>query len=181
MIFTETKLAGAYLIEVEPLEDHRGFFGRYWCQNEMAAHGLKHVIRQANLSLSLKAGTIRGMHYQVAPYQESKCVSCAKGRVYDVIIDLRPESETFMQWEGYELREGDNKMIYVPDDFAHGILSLEDNSQLLYLVSEFYTPSAERGIRYNDPVFNIQWPIEIQEISDKDRMQADFDLQSFDQ
>ena len=128
-----------------------------------------------------KKGTMRGLHYQISPYQESKFLSCNHGRVFDVIIDLRVESPTFMQWYGTILDEKDNKMLYVPENFAHGVVSLEDNSQITYMVSEFYTPGSERGIRYNDPAFNIEWPVEIAVVSEKDSSHADFDLKNFDQ
>lgn len=179
MIFTETKLKGAFLVEIKKLEDERGFFGRAWCQKEFEEHGINTTIRQINTSASVKKGTIRGMHYQIDPYQESKFIRCTRGSVYDVIIDLRPDSPTFMQWVGHELSESNYRMVYVPGNFAHGVVSLEDNSEIYYPVSEFYTPGAERGLRYNDPAFNIEWPIEITEVSDKDKSHANFDVNTF--
>ena len=175
MIFTETKLKGAFLIEVKKLEDDRGFFGRAWCKNEFEEHGLNANICQLNTSLTKKKGTVRGMHYQVDPYQETKFIRCTKGRIYDVIIDLRPDSPTFMQWIGNELSEDNYKMMYVPENFAHGFVVLEDNSEVYYPVTQFYTPGAEAGIRYNDPAFNIQWPVEISLVSEKDMSHPDFD------
>lgn len=181
MDFKETKLKGAFIVEVEKVEDERGFFGRVWCRKEMESMGLNGDIRQCNTSLSKKKGTMRGLHYQISPYQESKFLSCTHGRVFDVIIDLRIDSPTFMQWFGTVLDGNDNKMIYVPEDFAHGVVSLKDNSQITYMVSEFYTPGSERGIRYNDPVFDIEWPVEIAVVSEKDMSHADFDLKNFNQ
>lgn len=181
MIFTETKLKGAFLVEIKKLEDDRGFFGRAWCQKEFEEHGLNGNIRQINTSLSKKKGTIRGMHYQLAPYGEAKFIRCTRGRVYDVIIDLRPDSPTFMQWVGHELSADNYQMVYCPEYFAHGVLSMEDNSEIYYPVTEFYTPGSERGIRYDDPAFNIKWPIDIAEVSDKDKAHADFDVNTFQQ
>lgn len=169
MIFKETKLKGAFEIEIKKLEDERGFFGRSWCANEMAEHGLNSVIKQANTSFSKTKGTIRGMHFQKAPYQESKLIRCTKGAILDVIIDLRPDSPTFKQWIGVELTESNYKMLYVPEDFAHGFMTLENNSEVTYLVSQFYTPGAEAGIRWNDPDFGINWPLEPTVISEKDQ------------
>ncbi|PSL06595.1 dTDP-4-dehydrorhamnose 3,5-epimerase [Cecembia rubra] len=169
MIFKETKLKGAFEIEIKKLEDERGFFGRSWCANEMAEYGLNSAIKQANTSFSKTKGTIRGMHFQKAPYQESKLIRCTKGAILDVIIDLRPDSPTYKEWIGVELNESNYKMLYVPEDFAHGFMTLEDNSEVTYLVSQFYTPGAEAGIRWNDPAFNIEWPMNPTVISEKDR------------
>ncbi len=176
MIFTETKLKGAFIIEIKKLEDERGFFGRAWCHNEFKEHGLNPNICQINTSYTKKKGTIRGLHYQVDPYQETKFIRCTRGRIFDVIIDLRPGSPTFMQWIGNELSSDSYKMVYVPEYFAHGILSLEDNSEVYYPVSQFYTPGAERGIRWNDPAFNIQWPVKVEIVSEKDNSHPDFDI-----
>ena len=174
MIFTETKLRGAYLIEVQKNEDHRGFFGRAWCGKEFEAHGLTAKIAQINTSRTKKKGTIRGMHFQVAPYGEAKFIRCTKGRIYDVIIDLRPESPTFTQWIGNELSEDNYRMVYAPEYFAHGFVSLEDECEVYYPVTEFYTPQAERGIRWNDPAFNIKWPVPIEIFTEKDMSHPDF-------
>ncbi len=179
MIFTELQLKGAFLIEVEKVEDDRGFFGRAWCQKEFEEHGLNGSIKQLNTSLTLKRGTVRGMHYQVDPYQETKFIRCTKGRIYDVIIDLRPGSPTFMKWVGNELSEDNYKMVYVPENFAHGFITLEENSEVYYPVTQFYTPGAERGIRFDDKVFNIQWPISIEVVSEKDANHLDFDVHTF--
>ena len=176
MIFTETRLKGAFIIEIKKIEDERGFFGRAWCQKEFEEHGLNPNICQINASHTKKKGTIRGLHYQIDPYQEAKFIRCTRGRVFDLIIDLRPDSPTFMQWIGNELSSDSYKMVYVPENFAHGILSLEDNSEVYYPVTQFYTPGAERGIRWNDPAFNIKWPIDVEIVSEKDNSHPDFDI-----
>jgi dTDP-4-dehydrorhamnose 3,5-epimerase len=168
MIFTETKLKGAFEIEIKKLEDERGFFGRSWCANEMKEHGLNTNICQSNTSFSKKKGTLRGMHFQHDPYQETKLIRCTRGSIMDVIIDLRPSSPTFKQWIAVELTQDNYKMLYVPEDFAHGFITLEDNCEVTYLVTQFYTPGAEGGIRWNDPAFNIDWPIEPTVLSEKD-------------
>jgi dTDP-4-dehydrorhamnose 3,5-epimerase len=174
MKFTETKLKGAYVIELEKREDDRGFFARVFCQNEFKDHGLEPNMVQANMSTNPKKGTLRGMHRQVDPHQEVKVVRCTKGAIYDVIVDLRKDSPTYKQWFGIELTDENYKMLYVPKDFAHGYLSLKDNSEVMYLVSEFYTPGAESGLRYNDPAFDIKWPIPIEVISEKDAKWEDY-------
>lgn len=178
MIFSETKLKGAFVIDVQKLTDDRGFFGRLWCENEMKAHDLETNIVQSNVSLSKNKGTLRGMHFQRSPYQETKLVRCTKGSVYDVIVDLRPESQTFKQWFGVKLSETDHKMIYVPKNFAHGFLTLEDNSEVYYLVTQFYNKDHEAGLRWDDPELNIDWPIMVHEISEKDNSHPNFDLKN---
>lgn len=174
MIFTETPLQGAYVIEIKKMEDERGFFGRSWCANEMKQHGLNADVRQANTSLSEKKGTLRGMHFQHDPYQETKLIRCTHGSILDVIIDLRPESETYRKWFGIELSRENYKMLYVPEDFAHGFITLEDDCEVTYLVTQFYTPGAEAGIRWDDPLFNIAWPMAPVVISEKDRTHPDY-------
>jgi len=181
MIFTETELKGAYLIQIKKIEDDRGFFGRAWCENEFREAGINPTIRQINTSLSYKKGTIRGMHYQIDPYQEAKFIRCTRGRIFDVMIDLRPESPTFMKWLGHELSENNYTMAFVPENFAHGFVTLEDNCEVYYPVTEFYTPGSERGIRYNDPAFEIHWPIDIEVVSEKDLSHPDFDVKTFNQ
>jgi dTDP-4-dehydrorhamnose 3,5-epimerase len=176
VIFTETKLPGAYLIDIEKRADQRGFFARGWCQKEFEAHDLIPRVVQTNISLSKRKGTLRGMHYQVAPYAEAKLVRCTRGALYDVIIDLRPDSPTYMQWLGVELSAENYKMLYVPEGFAHGFQTLVDNTEVTYQVSQFYTPEAEGGVRYNDPAFGIEWPLEVQVISDKDQSWPDYSL-----
>ncbi len=170
MIFTETKLSGAYIIDVKKIEDDRGFFGRAWCKKEFEEHGLNANAVQANVSFNKQKGTLRGMHFQLAPFSETKTVRCTAGAIYDVIIDLRPNSPTFKQWIGVELTEQNFKMLYVPEGFAHGFMTLADNSAVHYMVTEFYSPGAESGVRYNDPAFNIKWPMEATVVSEKDKL-----------
>jgi dTDP-4-dehydrorhamnose 3,5-epimerase len=175
MIFIETKLKGAYIIELEKIEDKRGFFARAWCQKEFEARGLTGRVVQANVSFNKKKGTLRGMHYQIHPYEETKLVRCTRGSIYDVIVDLRPHSTSHKQWVGVELTAKNYKMIYVPEGFAHGFQTLEDKTEVTYQVSQSYTPGAEAGVRYNDPVFRIYWPLGVQVISDKDESWADYE------
>ena len=174
MKFHKTELDGAWIIELEKLEDNRGFFARAWCEKEFEDHGLVTTVAQANNSWNTKAGTLRGMHYQVAPYEETKLVRCTRGALYDVIVDLRPDSPTYRQWIGVELTEDNYRMLYVPANFAHGFITLQDNTEAIYFVSQAYTPGAERGLRWNDPAFNIQWPRAVEIISEKDANWADF-------
>ena len=174
MIFAETKLKGAFILDIEKREDDRGFFGRAYCQKEFEAHGLPGDFPQTNVSLSLTAGTLRGMHYQFHPYEEGKLVRCVRGALHDVIIDLRPESPTYEQWIGVELTQDNYRMLYVPERFAHGFITLTDNVEATYQVSQFYAPGSESGIRYNDPRFGIEWPREIAVISDKDKSVLDY-------
>ncbi|HHS83830.1 MAG TPA: dTDP-4-dehydrorhamnose 3,5-epimerase [Gammaproteobacteria bacterium] len=175
MIFTESELKGAFIIEPEKLTDTRGFFARSWCQREFAEHGLNTNLVQANIAFNNKAGTLRGMHRQVAPHEEAKLVRCTRGALYDVIIDLRPDSSTCGRWLGVELNQDNHKMLYVPEGFAHGYLTLTDDCEIFYLVSEFYTPGAEKGVRWDDPAFGIKWP-EIPDllISEKDQAWPDY-------
>jgi dTDP-4-dehydrorhamnose 3,5-epimerase len=172
--FHDTGLQGACIIELEKLEDERGFFARTWCQKEFEDHGLVARVVQANTSFNIRAGTLRGMHYQAAPYQETKVVRCTSGALYDVIVDLRTESPTYNRWIAVELTAGNGRMLYVPADFAHGFITLEDNTEVNYLVSEAYTPGAESGLRWNDPAFGIEWPRPVEVISEKDAGWPDF-------
>jgi dTDP-4-dehydrorhamnose 3,5-epimerase len=174
VIFQQTELQGAFLIELDKIQDNRGFFARAWCAKELAAHGLTAVVHQANVSFNIKAGTLRGMHYQVEPYGEAKTVRCTRGAIYDVIIDLRPKSPTYKQWIGAELTADNYTMLYVPENFGHGFLTLADNTEVTYQVSEFYTPGAERGIRWNDPAFAIRWPADVRVVSEKDANWPDY-------
>ena len=174
MIFIEIQLKGAFLIELQRLEDERGFFARSWCKREFDQHGLKSKFVQCNISFNRKRGTLRGMHYQSEPYEEIKLIRCTKGAIYDVIIDLRPESKTFKEWFSTELTEDNRKMLYIPEGFAHGFLTLEDDTEVFYQMSEFYTPGHATGVRWNDPVFNIVWPIDVKVISEKDDKFSDF-------
>ncbi len=174
MKYTEAKLKGAFVVKIEKLSDERGFFARSWCQKEFEDQGLISRLVQTNVSYNRKKGTLRGMHYQIAPYQECKLIRCTRGAIYDVIIDLRPDSATYKQWTGVELTADNYTMLYVPEDFAHGFLTLTDNTEITYQVSQFYTPGSEKGIRFDDTAFNIQWPLEVTVISDKDRTWPDF-------
>ena len=174
MIFTETKLTGAFIIEPEKLADERGFFARTWCKREFNSHGLNPNLVQCNISFNKIKGTIRGMHYQSAPYEEAKLVRCTKGKIYDVIIDIRPESLTYKQWISVELSAANHKSIYIPEGFAHGFQSLKDNTEVFYQMGEFYQPECACGIRWNDPQFNVIWPFEAITISDKDKNWDDF-------
>jgi len=168
MIFTETGLKGAYIIDINKLADDRGYFARTFCKNEFDKVGLEPNIAQTNMSFNPKKGTLRGMHYQVSPYEETKLVKCTSGAIYDIIIDLRKDSPTYFKWIGVELSEDNNRMLYVPKDFAHGFITLADNTAIQYMVSQFYAPGAEKGIKWDDPKFNIHWPIDIAVISEKD-------------
>ena len=175
MIFTQTPISGAYLIEPEKHGDGRGFFARVFCTNEFRQHGLSTNFVQVNNSLSASQGTLRGMHYQLAPKAETKLVRCIRGALYDVILDLRQDSPTFGKSFGVELTAENRRMLYVPKGFAHGILTLVDDTEAFYFTDEFYAPEMERGIRWDEPMFAIDWPIEPLVISDKDRGHADFD------
>ena len=174
MIFTETKLKGAYILDLEKHGDDRGFFARSFCKKEFEQYGLVSDVVQTNVSHSVKKGTLRGMHYQLAPHQETKLVRCTQGALHDVIIDLRKDSPTYKQWIGVELTADNHKMLFVPRDFAHGFLTLEEHTEITYEVSEFYTPEAESGLRWNDPAFGIEWPATVHEISDKDANWPDY-------
>jgi dTDP-4-dehydrorhamnose 3,5-epimerase len=168
MIFTETKLQGAYQIDLELREDDRGFFARSFCQNEFAARDLQTVIAQSNVSFNRKKGTLRGMHFQTAPKAEAKLVRCSRGAIYDVIIDLRPESATYCSWDAIDLTADNNRMLYIPEGFAHGFQTLVDNTEVFYQMFEFYSPEHAGGVRWDDPAFGITWPIADPIISEKD-------------
>jgi dTDP-4-dehydrorhamnose 3,5-epimerase len=168
MIFTQTELKGAYVIDLEHKEDNRGFFARTFCAQEFEQHGLKPTVAQCNLSYNYKKGTMRGMHYQIPPAAETKLIRCTKGAIYDVIIDMRPESPTFLSHFGVELTQENRRALYIPEMFAHGYQALTDDAEVTYQVGEFYTPGYERGLRYDDPFFNIEWPLEVTVISEKD-------------
>jgi dTDP-4-dehydrorhamnose 3,5-epimerase len=170
MIFTETRIKGVYLIEPELLADERGFFARSFCKEEFRSHGLETDIVQCNISYNKKKGTLRGMHYQVPPFEEAKIVSCTKGSIYDVIVDLRRDSSTYCQWVATELSDNNFKMMYIPTGCAHGFQTLEDDVIVNYQMTEIYHPECARGVRWDDPIFKIEWPI-IQKIiiSEKDR------------
>lgn len=174
MKFQETHLKGSYVIELEKRGDERGFFARFFCKDEFAKNDINNGILQINNSFSRDKGTLRGMHYQLAPNSEDKIVRCIKGSLYDAIIDIREGSKTFGQWFGAELSAENRKTLFVPKGFAHGFITLEDNTEAFYLVTAKYSFERERGIRYNDPRFNIEWPIEPLIISDKDKKHPDF-------
>ncbi len=174
MIFTETKLKGAFLIEPELMKDERGFFARSFCENEFKGHGLKSRVLQCNLSFNSAKGTVRGMHYQTAPFAEAKLVSCTRGGVYDVIIDLRPDSSTYCQWFAAELTTENYRMLYIPEGFAHGFQALTENAMVFYQMYGFYHPEAARGVRWDDPAFAIRWPLTTRNITEKDRTYPDF-------
>jgi dTDP-4-dehydrorhamnose 3,5-epimerase len=174
MKFRETPLKGAYLVGIEPVQDERGFFARSWCCNEFAARGLNARLVQCNITLTRHKGTLRGMHYQTAPHEEAKLVRCTRGSIHDVIIDLRSDSPTFRHWFATELTADNYTLLYVPEGFAHGFLTLADNSEVFYQMSEFYRPECAAGVRWNDPAFNIEWPGTVRIISQKDRGFPDF-------
>jgi dTDP-4-dehydrorhamnose 3,5-epimerase len=169
MIFTETKLNGAYIIDIELREDSRGFFARAFCQREMEAHGLKPIIAQANVAFNHQKGTLRGMHFQYPPAAETKLVRCTRGAILDVIVDLRPESPTYLHHIAVELTEDNHCGIYVPERFAQGYQVLRDKTEISYQVGEYYTPGAEGGLVYNDPRLGLKWPLSVSLISDKDQ------------
>jgi dTDP-4-dehydrorhamnose 3,5-epimerase len=179
MIFSETKLKGAYLIDIQPIGDERGFFSRSFCKQEFSGHGLKTEIAQCNISFNKQRGTLRGMHFQRPPKEEAKLVRCTRGRIYDVIVDLRPDSPTYRQWLGIELGSGstahgsrltdDYRMLYIPEGFAHGFQTLEDDSEVFYQMFEFYAPEYANGVRWDDPAFGITWPLSDPIMSERDR------------
>jgi dTDP-4-dehydrorhamnose 3,5-epimerase len=173
MRFHKTPLEGAYLIELDKRGDHRGFFARFFCENEFGAAGLETRFAQINNSLTLKKGALRGLHYQLPPAAEVKVVRAIRGALWDVIVDLRPGSPTYLKWFGAELTEDNRSMMYVPRGFAHGFITLTDNVEAFYLNSNVYSPDAERGLRWDDPAVGIEWPAQAQEMSDKDRKWPD--------
>ena len=168
MLFTETKLKDAFNITIDKKSDERGFFARFWDYNEFENLGLDTNLVQCNVSFSKKRGTLRGLHYQQDPHSETKLLRCTKGSIFNVIVDIRKTSPTYLQWDGLVLSEDNYMMRYIPKGFANGILSLEDDSELFYQVTEFYTPNAENGIRWDDPTINIDWPLIPSLISEKD-------------
>jgi dTDP-4-dehydrorhamnose 3,5-epimerase len=168
MRFQESELSGAFILHLEERKDERGFFARTYCARELDQHGLNPRVVQCNMSFNRKAGVVRGMHYQLAPAAEAKLVRCTRGAIYDVIVDMRPDSPTYLQHIGVELSAENRAALYVPEMFAHGFQALWDDTEVLYQVSEFYTPEAERGLRHDDPALGIQWPLPVSEISAKD-------------
>lgn len=174
MKFTESDIPGAWLIEPEPVRDSRGAFARVFCEKEFAAHGLEIRYPQHSVSHNVTRGTLRGLHYQEAPHAEIKVVSCIRGAIFDVCVDLRPDSPTFRQWRGVELSAENRRLFYMPVGCAHGFQTLTDDAEAHYLISEFYAPEAARGVRYDDPAFAVDWPLPVGVISDKDRSWPDF-------
>lgn len=179
MRFIPTSLMGAYIIEPEKLEDDRGFFARVWCQKEFAERNLDPNIVQSSISFNKKRGTVRGMHLQLPPFAETKLVRCTQGAIYDVIVDLRPHSATYLNWTAEELTAENRKSLYVPKGFAQGFQTLEDNTEIFYQISEFYSAESARGFRWNDPIFKINWREEITVISDRDRTYPDYNPDNF--
>jgi dTDP-4-dehydrorhamnose 3,5-epimerase len=174
MNFLETRLKGAFILEPERMKDERGFFARTWCKREFSEHGLNSDLVQCSVSFNRKRGTVRGMHHQVSPQEEAKLVRCTMGAIYDVIIDLRPGSPTFKAWFSVELTASNRMMIYIPEGFGHGFMTLADDTEVFYQMTEFYAPDCARGIRWNDPVFGIVWPEEVTIISERDKHYPDF-------
>jgi len=169
VLFTPARLQGVFVIDLERREDDRGYFARTFCEAEFAAAGLETRFVQANSAGTRRRGTVRGLHYQRSPHEEVKVIRCTRGEIYDVLVDLRPESSTFGQWQGFEIDAVEGRMIYVPRGFAHGYQALADDVEVFYLVSHPYTPGAESGLHFGDPAFGIDWPLPVTEISDKDR------------
>ena len=174
MIPLNTGISGAFIFEAEKLQDERGFFARTWCRRDFEKYGLNPSIAQCSVSFNTARGTLRGMHYQAAPHPEAKLVRCTAGAIYDVIIDLREESPTYTRWYATELSAENHRMLYVPELVAHGFLTLKDNTEVAYQISEFYVPEVARGVRWNDPAFGIQWPLDVSVISARDAAYPDF-------
>jgi dTDP-4-dehydrorhamnose 3,5-epimerase len=175
MRFLETKLGGVFTIHLEPHPDERGFFARTWCPREFEMHGLNPKLVQCSISFNIRRGTLRGMHFQAAPHAEAKVIRCTRGAIYDVAVDLRPSSPTYKQWAAFVLTEANREMIYIPEGCAHGFLTLEDESEVLYQMSEFHAPEAARGFRWNDKAFGISWPEKVEVIASRDATYADFE------
>jgi len=174
MNFCATKLAGVYEIRIEPEPDERGFFARTWCQKEFENHGLNPRLVQCSISFNTRKGTLRGMHYQAAPFQETKVVRCTRGAIFDVAIDLRPQSRTFKSWVSAVLTAEDRNMLCIPEGCAHGFLTLEDGCEVLYEMSEVFDANSARGVRWDDPTFQIAWPAKVEVIAERDRTYRDF-------
>jgi len=174
MILVPTVLPGAMIVDLDRKEDERGFFARSWCRDEFTHYGLNPSLVQCNISFNKQKGTLRGMHLQIAPHEEAKLVRCTSGAIYDVIIDLRPDSKTYTRHLAVELSSENRRGLYIPEGFAHGFITLSDNTEIFYQMSAFYAADSQRGVRYNDPAFGIRWPVPITVISDKDRAYPDF-------
>jgi dTDP-4-dehydrorhamnose 3,5-epimerase len=175
VIFTETRLKGAFVIDLDRREDSRGFFARAFCRKEFETHGLEPAVAQANFATSFRKGTVRGMHFQYPPAADAKLVRCPRGAILDIIVDLRPESSTYLEHVAVELDEDNQRALYAPARFAHGYQTLRDNSDVSYLAGAFYAPGAEGGLRYDDPRLALQWPLPVSVISDKDQAFASLD------
>ena len=175
MNFQKTAIHGVFEIRLEPVSDERGFFARTWCRDEFRSHGLSSEIVQCSLSHNSKKGTLRGLHHQLAPFQEVKLVRCAQGAIYDVAVDLRVGSPTFKRWTAATLSAAEGNMFYIPEGCAHGFLTLEDHTEVFYQMSQVYHPDSARGVRWNDPAFGIEWPGNVEVISERDRTYPDFE------
>jgi dTDP-4-dehydrorhamnose 3,5-epimerase len=175
MIFKETKLPGVFEIHIEPRADERGFFARTWCQDEYQTRGLNPRLVQCSISYNARRATLRGLHYQAAPFAETKVVRCTRGAIYDVVVDLRPQSPTFKDWISLVLTDENRQMIYIPEGCAHGFLTLENHAEISYQMSEVYHAESARGVRWNDPAFRIKWPEKVQVISERDRNYSNFE------
>jgi dTDP-4-dehydrorhamnose 3,5-epimerase len=175
MNFCKTKLPGVLELHLQPKNDERGFFARSWCRKEFEDHGLNAKLVQCNVSFNSRKGTLRGMHYQADPYAETKIVRCTHGAIYDVVVDLRPQSPTFKDWIGVTLTAANRYMLYIPEGCAHGFLTLDDNTEVFYQMSEFHNPDSARGVRWNDPAFQVIWPGTVEVISERDRAYPDFE------
>jgi dTDP-4-dehydrorhamnose 3,5-epimerase len=173
--FTPTLIQGAFLVHIEPIEDERGFFARTWCREEFSRQGLSPDLLQSSVSFNRSRGTLRGMHYQVAPHQEAKLVRCTMGTIYDVIVDLRPDSQTLRRWIGVELSAVSRRMLFIPEGLAHGFITLQDDTEVLYQMSGAYHAESARGVRWDDPAFAIRWPTAPRLISERDRTYPDFE------
>jgi dTDP-4-dehydrorhamnose 3,5-epimerase len=174
MTFVETSIPGVYEIRINAIPDERGFFARTWCRNEFEEHGLESVLLQCNISYNARKGTLRGMHSQAAPFGESKLVRCTQGAIYDVVLDLRPQSPSFKKWIAVTLTGENRNMVYVPKGCAHGFLTLQDQTEVFYQMSEVYNAESARGVRWDDPAFHISWPEKVEVISERDRSYPDF-------
>ena len=174
MIFHETRLSGVWEIQLAPQRDERGFFARTWCRREFEARGLNPALAQCSISFNPCKGTLRGLHYQEAPYGEAKLVRCTRGAIYDVVVDLRLHSPSFAKWTAMTLTSSNHRMVYVPEGCGHGFLTLEDDTEVFYQISQFFHPGSARGVRWNDPHFRIEWPAQPKVISQRDRSFADF-------
>jgi len=175
MVFQETEIVGVFTVSLDLLRDERGFFARTWCEREFSDHGLNPKLVQCSISFNKRKGTLRGVHFQAEPHCEAKLVRCTRGSIFDVALDLRPQSPTYLRWMGVDLTEENHRALYIPEGCAHGFLSLEDDAEVFYQMSESYHPESARGVRWNDPVFGIRWPGSVEVISERDRTYPDFE------